>query len=49
MKLYKVVLIAILVITCGVCAWYCYSAYNEQRSIEKGTLVYEECSRDSVY
>ncbi len=49
MKTYKVVLIAILVITCAVCAWYCYSAYNEQRSTEKGTLVYEEWAGNCIY
>ncbi len=46
MRAYKIVLLAILLVACGFCAWYCYSTFNEQRSIEKGTLVYEEYAEE---
>lgn len=39
MKTYRIFLVCLLLVACGVCVWYCYSAYNEQRSIERGTLV----------
>ena len=42
MKVYRGVLIAILVLTICYGIWYCVSAYNEQRQTERGLLVWEE-------
>lgn len=46
MRTYKIVLLVILIAACGLCVWYCYSAFNEQRSPQKGTLVFEEYAEE---
>ena len=42
MKVYRGVLIAILILAICYGVWYCVSAYKEQRSTERGLLVWEE-------
>lgn len=39
MKVYRGVLIVILIVAISCSIWYCLSSYNERRSIPKGTLV----------
>lgn len=46
MRAYKMILTLILVAAFVFGVWYCYNAYNEQRSTEKGTLVFEEYDRN---
>lgn len=47
MRVYKMILVLILICAFVFGVWYCFTAYNEQRSTEKGTLVYEQC--DHLY
>lgn len=42
MRAYKMFLVLILIVAFVFGVWYCVTAYNEQRSTEKGTLVYEQ-------
>lgn len=39
MKVYKIILTVVLVAAIVFGVWYCLSAYNEQRSGERGMLV----------
>ena len=39
MKTYRIILAIVLVAIIAFGVWYCVSAYNEQRSTEKGILV----------
>ena len=49
MKVYRVVLVIILVIAIVWGVWYCISAYNEQSSSEKGMLVQDDYAEYSLY
>lgn len=42
MRVYRIVLVVILVVAIGCGIWYCLSAYNEQRSDRDGLLVFDE-------
>lgn len=42
MKVYRIVLVLILVAAIGCGIWYCVYTYNEQRSNKDGLLVWEQ-------
>lgn len=42
MKVYRGLLVLILSLAVIGIVWYCFSVYSEQRSIDKGLLVWEE-------
>lgn len=50
MRIYRCVLVILMVAAIGFGVWYCTYSINEQRSIENGTLVFydffEEYKRD---
>ena len=41
MRMYRCVLVVLMIAAIGFGVWYCSYTYNEQRSIEDGTLVYD--------
>ncbi|MGN1155242.1 MAG: hypothetical protein ACI4TK_03620 [Agathobacter sp.] len=49
MKVYRIILAIILVITIAWGVWYCVSTYNEHSSDKKGILVQEEYAEYSIY
>ena len=46
MRVYKMILVLIIAAAFIFGVWYCVTAYNEQRSTDKGTLVYEEYAKE---
>ena len=46
MRVYKLILVLIIAAAFIFGVWYCYTTYNEQRSTDRGMLVYEEYARE---
>jgi len=46
MRIYRCVLVVLMVAAIGFGVWYCTHSYNEQRSMEDGTLVLNEIPKE---
>ena len=49
MKVYRGILVLILSLAVIGVVWYCISMYSEQRSIDKGLLVWEKNTYKEAY
>ena len=48
MKIYRCLIGCLMAIFIAIGVWYLYSCYNEQRSINGGTLIWEGNSGNAV-